>query len=62
MPVNLQAFSSTLIFVVLLALIYLGAMSYLFHKMAGVRVAGIVIATLSFAAFIGHIAYLIVGA
>lgn len=59
---NAQAFVSTLVFIVFLAVIYVGAMFFAYHKWLTARTAGAIVAMLAFAGLMSHVAYLIAGA
>ena len=58
---NTQAFVSTILFLTFLALIYIGALCYLFHRWKLVQVFGVILATASFAAIMSHLTALIAG-
>ena len=59
---NAQAFVSTMIFIVLLAPIYFGAVFATYHKWFPVRVIGMLVASLALATLIAHVVALFAGA
>jgi hypothetical protein len=57
---NLTAFTSTLLLIGLLALVYTGALFYLHHSWAPARYTGLFTATFAFAAIVSHIVWLVI--
>jgi hypothetical protein len=56
---NLTAFISAVIFLVLLALVYTGALFYLYHTWRPARIGGVVIGGVSFALLVSHFVWLL---